>query len=108
MFLALPASCVDWANFEVAAVWSWGLLFVDVRCEGTMMGVGRGGGGHYKCQNGECQNAINRSIDTYPTVRLIEMEGGPRRIVFLEPYNMVFQEFESVEQGKWRGRHFIP
>jgi hypothetical protein len=44
---------------------------------------------------------------TYPTMGLIEMERCPRRIVFLEPYEVIFQEFQSVEQGLWRRRHCV-
>jgi hypothetical protein len=54
----------------------------------------------------EISTKADRDV-TYPTMGLIKMERCPRRIVFLEPYEVIFQEFQSIEQGLWRRRHCI-
>jgi hypothetical protein len=49
-------------------------------------------------QNEECR--------IYPSVRLIEVECGPRWVLRLEVNDVVFEIFKAVEQRAWWRRDF--
>ena len=45
---------------------------------------------------------------TYSAAGLIEVKGRPRWVVFLQPDDVLFQEFESVQKRSGRQRNFMP
>ena len=60
-----------------------------------MIGVGRGGGGHYNRQHVSPANDL--AIITYPATRLIELKRGPRGILLFKMDDMVLEEPKPIE-----------
>lgn len=49
--------------------------------------------------------AKTRRNKTYPAVRLVKVERGPRRIILLEPNYVILQELEARKQAIRLSRH---
>lgn len=82
---------------------------VEVRCDGTMSGVGRGGGGHYDMQEdgGEVMSCGKRCVnsETYAATRLIKVQRSPRRILAFKSDDMVLEKLEPMEKRNRRRRN---
>jgi len=77
---------------------------------GTITGVARGGGGHWVVKyRFSWKNLFfqkkQKTMETYPPIRLIEMQSRPRRVFLFEFDDMVFQELKSRQQCSRRWRH---
>ena len=82
---------------------------VEVRCDGTMSGVARGGGGHYDMQEdgGEVMSCGKRCVnsETYAATRLIKVQRSPRRILAFKSDDMVLEKLEPMEKRNRRRRN---
>lgn len=62
-----------------------------------MIGVGRGGGGHWEKHSLGYIQTQRRLLSTHATIGLIEVKRCPWRVLFLQVNNMVLQVLETIQ-----------
>ncbi len=68
------------------------------RCGGTIIGVARGGAGHWRLSEHRKDVDVARK-DTYTAAGLVEVQCRPRRVFLLQFYDMIFKKFQPRKQG---------